>query len=57
MWYIMKLQKASVGKYKDKHRYKWMLVVPPGIIEELGLKKGDVLEAKAVDGKLVYSKK
>ncbi len=39
----MKLQRLSVGKRKGKPYWKWVLQLPPSLIDHLGWKPGDEL--------------
>jgi len=40
----MKLQKVRAREYKEKTIYKWMIVIPPKDIKELGWNGKDELE-------------
>ena len=44
----MKLQKQKARKYKDKTIYKYIIVIPPKDIEELGWKEGIELEGTII---------
>lgn len=48
----MKLQKQISRKIGNKEYPKWVLVIPPNIIEEAGLRDGDELKPRveSVDG-------
>ncbi len=52
----MKLQKQLSRKVGDTEYAKWVLVVPPSLIENLGWKEGQELEAEIKDNKLVIEK-
>jgi len=52
----MKLQKQLSRKVGDTEYVKWVLVIPPNIIEELKWKEGQELEAKIKENKLVIEK-
>ena len=47
----MKLQKVRAREYKGKQIYKYMIVIPPKDIEELGWKKGIELEGTVIKDK------
>ena len=53
----MKLQKQLSRKVGNTKYAKWVLVVPPAIIEELSWKEGQELEAEVKDNKLSVKKK
>jgi bifunctional DNA-binding transcriptional regulator/antitoxin component of YhaV-PrlF toxin-antitoxin module len=53
----MRLQKQLSRKVGDIEYAKWVLVVPPKIIEELNWKEGQEVEAESKDNKLVIKKK
>lgn len=44
----MRLQKVKAREYKNKPIYKYMIVIPPKDIEELGWKEGIELEGTIV---------
>lgn len=44
----MKLQKVRAREYKGKTIYKWIIVIPPKDIEELGWREGMELEGSVV---------
>ena len=44
----MKLQKVKAREYKGKPIYKYMIVIPPKDIEELGWREGMELEGRVV---------
>jgi bifunctional DNA-binding transcriptional regulator/antitoxin component of YhaV-PrlF toxin-antitoxin module len=50
-----KLQKQLAYKYKEKHHYKHVIVVPDEAINELGWKGGQELELTVSNGKLELS--
>lgn len=52
----MNLQKQLSKKIGDKEYDKWVIVVPPKLIEKLGWKAGEELEAEIKEGKLVIEK-
>jgi antitoxin component of MazEF toxin-antitoxin module len=52
----MKLQKQLSRKVGNTEYAKWVLVVPPTMIETLGWKEGQELEAEIKDNKLVVKK-
>lgn len=52
----MKLQKQLSRKIKDVEYAKWVLVIPPDIIEELKWKEGQELKAEIKENKLVVKK-
>jgi len=45
----MKLQKQVAYKYKDKTHYKYVIIVPQNLINNLGWQEGQELESK-IDG-------
>ena len=47
----MKLQKQKARKYKNKMIYKYIIVIPPKDIEELGWKEGMELEGTVIKDK------
>jgi len=53
----MKLQKQLSRKVGDTEYAKWVLVIPPTIIEQLSWKEGQELEAEIKENKLVVKKK
>lgn len=53
----MKLQKQLSRKVGNTEYAKWVLVVPPTTIEELGWKEGQELEVEIKDNKLSIKKK
>ena len=52
----MKLQKQLSRKVGDTEYAKWVLVIPPTIIEQLSWKEGQELEAEIKENKLVVRK-
>jgi len=52
----MKLQKQLSRKVKDVEYAKWVLVIPPDIIEELKWKEGQELKAEIKENRLVVKK-
>jgi hypothetical protein len=52
----MKLQKQLSRKVKDVEYAKWVLVVPPNIIEKLKWKEGQELGAEIKENSLVVKK-
>lgn len=53
----MKLQKQLSRKVGGKEYAKWVAVIPPKIVKELGLKEGEDLDIKVEGSKLVVEKK
>jgi len=53
----MKLQKQLSRKVGDKVYPKWVLVLPPDIVEKAGLKEGVDIEAEIKNGRIVLKKK
>ncbi len=53
----MKLQKQLSRKVKDVEYAKWVLVIPPNIIEKLKWKEGQELEAEVKENALVVKKR
>jgi bifunctional DNA-binding transcriptional regulator/antitoxin component of YhaV-PrlF toxin-antitoxin module len=49
----MKLQKQLSRKVKDVEYAKWVLVIPPNIIEKLKWKEGQELEVEIKENSLV----
>ena len=52
----MKLQKQLSRKVGDVEYAKWVLVIPPNIIEELKWKEGQEVEAEIKENKLIMKK-
>jgi len=53
----MKLQKRYLRTYKDKDYFKYMLNVPPEIVEGIGLKEDDELDISIGEGQTIIIKK
>ncbi len=53
----MKLQKQSSRKYNDVEYAKWVVVIPPEKIKEIGWKEGTDLDIIVKNGKLTLEKK
>ncbi len=53
----MRLQKQLSRKVGDVEYAKWVLVVPPSIIEELKWKEGQELEVEIKDDKILIKRK
>ena len=53
----MKLQEQLSRKVGGKRYSKFVTVIPPNIIENLGWKDGDELESEVKDGKLIIKKR
>jgi hypothetical protein len=49
----MKLQKRFLREHKKKKYYKFMINIPPSIVDKAKLKEGDELEASAKKGKIL----
>jgi len=49
----MRLQKHYVRTVKEKDYSKWVVVIPPEKVEELGWKEGEELEPKVFHGGLI----
>jgi len=52
----MKLQKVKAREYNGKQIYKYMIVIPPKDIEELGWSEGDNLNGVVVKNLYFLSK-
>lgn len=52
----MKLQKQMSRKIGNTEYAKWVLVIPPKIVEEAKLKEGEELRAKVKGEKLIIEK-
>ena len=52
----MFLQKQLSKKIGDKEYAKYVIVVPPKLVEELGWKAGEELEAEVKKDKLIIEK-
>ena len=48
---FMKLQRQKAREYKDKPIYKYVVVIPPKDIEQLGWKEGNELEGIVIKDK------
>jgi len=48
---IMKLQKQKAREYKGKPIHKYVIVIPPRDIEELGWKEGQNIEGIVIKNK------
>ena len=53
----MKLQKQLSRRTKDKEYIKWVLVIPPRIVQDAGLKEGDELDIAVKNKKIILSQK
>ena len=53
----MKLQKQLSRKVGNKKYAKWVMVIPPKIIEEAKLKEGQEMEIDVKEGKIIIGKK
>ena len=53
----MKLIKQHGRKYKDKDYFKYIIVIPNKLLKQLKWKKGDYLNAKIKNNKLIIEKK
>lgn len=49
----MRLQKHFARKVKGKEYSKWVIVIPPNVVEDLSWKEGEELEAKIFHGGLI----
>lgn len=49
----MRLQKHYARTVKGKDYSKWVVVIPPKMIEDLGWKEGEELEPKTFHGGLI----
>lgn len=52
----MYLQKQLSKKIGDKEYSKYVIVIPPKIVEKLGWKSGEELEAEVKKGKLIIER-
>ena len=52
----MRLIPQKSRDYKDKAYYKYLIVVPSKLIQKLGWKGGEELEAEVKDKKLIIEK-
>lgn len=48
----MRLQKQLSRRVRGKEYPKWLVVIPPKVIEELGWKEGDELDPLIDEGEL-----
>jgi len=46
MQYVVKLQRQFNRRVKKKEYSKWLLVIPPEVVDKLGWKEGDDLSAE-----------
>ena len=53
----MKLQKRYLRTYKDKDYFKYMLNVPPEIVDGIGLKEDDELDISIGEDQTIIIKK
>ncbi len=53
----MKLQKQLSRKVGDVEYAKWVLVIPPSIIDELKWKEGQELGVEIKEGKILIKRK
>lgn len=53
----MKLQKRFLREVNKKKYYKFMINIPPELVEKAKFKEGDELEGKAEKNKIVLRKK
>lgn len=53
----MKLQKQSAYKYKDKTHYKYVVVIPQDVINDLGWEAGQELEIEVDGSRLIIEEK
>lgn len=54
---MMKLQRRFLRKYNNKDYYKFMINIPPEVVEKTGFKEGDKLMAEAKKGEIKLKKK
>ncbi len=52
----MKLQKQLSRKYNNEEYAKWVVVIPPEKVKELGWKEGDQLAARRKKKRLVIER-
>jgi len=52
----MKLQKRFLRKYNEKDYFKFMINLPPEIIEQAKLKEGDELKVRVEKDKIILEK-
>lgn len=53
----MKLQRQVAYKYKDKIHYKYVIIVPQNLVNNLGWEAGQELKLEIRDTKLVIALK
>lgn len=53
----MKLQKRFLRRYNNKDYFKFMVNLPPEIVEQAKLKEGDELETEVEKDKIILKKK
>lgn len=53
----MKLQKRFLRNYKEKDYFKFMVNIPPEVIEEAKLKEGDELKIIVEKNKIILEKR
>lgn len=53
----MKLQKRFLRKYGGKDYYKYVVNIPPEIVEKINLSEGDELSVDIKADKIILSKK
>jgi hypothetical protein len=49
----VRLQRHKTRRVKGKDYFRWMVVIPPKSVEELGWKEGMELETRMKKGRLV----
>lgn len=49
----MKLQRQLAYKYKDTKHYKWVVVIPENVLNQLGWKAGEDLKPIIDEDKLI----
>jgi len=52
----MRLQKQKTRQVKGKEYFRWVVVISPSLIQELGWKEGDQLTARRKKRRLVIEK-
>ncbi len=55
--FCMKLQKRFLRKYNEKDYFKYVVNIPPEIVEKAKLDEGDELEVSVEVNKIVLNKK
>ena len=53
----MRLQKQMSRRVGDVEYAKWVVVIPPEIVEKSKLKEGQELEAQVAGGKIILKQK